>query len=257
MDEALYHEMLALEEHHWWFVAKHNIMMHLINRFLHVISDRKPTACDIGCGCGGFLGKLAQRFEAVGLESSPIARGFCLQRRLDVRNGMLPDEMPFKPQSFDVIILSDVLEHVEQDFESVKAATSLLRVGGLLVCTVPAHPWMYTARDAFHHHVRRYDRLRFESLFDCPSLKPLVCSFYNITLFPAMVAARLGKKLLRIDKEAPDVRVLPDVCNTPLRWLFEMEKHYLTHLRSPLGASLISVHRAVDLHGDSRQSIRA
>ncbi len=50
MDETLYEEMYYQEERFWWFVAKRNIVLHLIDRYFTMPADRRPTACDIGCG---------------------------------------------------------------------------------------------------------------------------------------------------------------------------------------------------------------
>ncbi|HVP11786.1 MAG TPA: class I SAM-dependent methyltransferase [Phycisphaerae bacterium] len=243
MNEALYREMYDLEERFWWFVAKRNILLHLIDRYHRPLPGRRSTACDIGCGCGALLSRLATEFDAVGLDSSPAARQFCGQRGLEVREGHLPDAIPFQEGAFDIVVLSDVLEHVQADAASVATAVRLLRPGGLLVCTVPAYQWLYTRRDTFHHHYRRYGYRDFKRLFAPHPLDVQILSFYNALLFLPMAAVRVLTRELGMDKEAPDIRVPHRALNGALRAVFEAEKRLLPRIRLPVGGSLISVHR--------------
>lgn len=244
MHDNLYTEMAALEDRFWWFVAKRHILLALIHRYA---PKRPPTdralAIDLGCGSGGLLRRLKDSYPTLGVEMSEHARDICASFGLDVRPGWLPDDIPANPASADIIVLSDVLEHVELDAETVRAAATILRPGGILVCTVPAHPWMWTKRDEHHNHFRRYTRPQYEALFDIEGLTPVLESYYNTFLFPPMVAARLLAKLLKNDAEPADIRVPPAPVNALMRALFESEKHLLGRIRLPIGASLISVHR--------------
>ena len=62
------------------------------------------------------------------------------------------------PGSVDVVFLMDVLEHVEDDAALLGKATALLRKGGLLLITVPAHAALFSEHDQFLKHFRRYAR---------------------------------------------------------------------------------------------------
>ncbi|RNC82729.1 MAG: class I SAM-dependent methyltransferase [Phycisphaera sp.] len=246
MHDDLYTEMAALEDRFWWFVAKRNILLNLIGRYAPA---RKPgekgLAIDLGCGSGGLLRRLKDSFPTLGVEMNEHAREICAEHGLTVKPGWLPDDVPAEDASADVIVMSDVLEHVEKDVETVKVAAQKLRPGGILVCTVPAHPWMWTKRDEHHNHFRRYTRDQYERMFDIPELAAVVESYYNSFLFPPMVAARLLGKVLKKDTEAGDIRVPPGPVNGAMRRVFECEKQILGKLRLPIGASLISVHRRV------------
>lgn len=244
MHDNLYTEMAALEDRFWWFVAKRRILLNLIGRYApaRAAGDR-GLAIDLGCGSGGLLRRLKETHPTLGVEMSEHAREICASFGLDVRPGWLPDEIPAEHGSADVIVLSDVLEHVEKDAETVRAAARILRPGGILVCTVPAHPWMWTKRDEHHNHFRRYTRGQYRALFAIPELRPVVESYYNTWLFPPMVGARLVSKVLGRDAEAGDIRVPAAPVNALMRAVFESEKHLLGRVRLPIGASLISVHR--------------
>lgn len=247
MDAALYDNMARLESTYWWFVAKRNILDNLLTRFCPPAPAGEPRkkVCDVGCGTGGMLLQIRDRYDVVGTDSAKEARDWCATRGLDVRDGALPDGLPFSPMTFDAIIMGDVFEHLEHDAASAKSLASLLKPGGVLLSTVPAHPWMWSKRDEFHHHYRRYRGREFFPMLRAAGLAPEVETYYNVATFPIMIAARLGKKLTGVDKAEADIRPLPAPANTILRWSFEAEKWILPTIPSPIGASLLGVHRRV------------
>lgn len=245
MDDAVYTEMAAQERTFWWFAAKRRILTSLIGRYLVGPPDdgQQPKALDIGCGTGALLEDLARLgFEAVGCDNHPASFETCRRRGLAVSTGTLPDDLPHSEPSFDVIVLSDVLEHVDEDRESVEAVTRLLRPGGLLVCTVPAHPWLWTRWDDLHHHKRRYRHAEYRRLFAMPELTELLFSYYNSFLFPLMVGARIVSRWRQAYQE-PNLTPPPAPLNTLLRTVFASERSLLGRIPLPLGGSLISVHR--------------
>jgi len=244
MDEAVYREMYEIEDRFWWFAAKRGVLLHLIRRFHPEAGSRRLSVCDIGCGCGALLAALSRCHDAIGIDASPTALAFCRKRKLNVAQGELPARVLLAPRSVDIVVLSDVLEHVDEDRASVVAAAGLLRPGGLLICTVPACPWLWTRHDESHHHRRRYTRARFATLFDDLPLNVRVMSYYNSFLFPAMILMRLIARLSKSDRAGLGLHVPSPPLNGLLRRVFESEKHLLTLLSLPIGGSLISVHQA-------------
>jgi SAM-dependent methyltransferase len=251
VDDALYRLHAEREETYWWWVAKNRIICSIIDRYWpvgHRAGSPRPTACDIGCGAGGLLFKLSSRFDVLGIDMSPLARDYCKRRGFDVLDGSLPADLPVRqPESFDVIVLSEVIEHVPQDRASVAAVAQLLKPGGLLVCTVPAHMWLWTSHDDFNLHQRRYTRSSFGALFTGLGLTPRVLSYYQTASFPLVVGARLveklGKTFGRPDPTEPEIKLLPGPINWTLTKAFEAEKHWLPRARLPWGTSVISAHQ--------------
>ena len=245
MRDDLYHTMARVEDEFWWFVAKRRIVRAMIERHgPRTTGGLKPRLTDIGCGTGGLLRDLQETHEVIGLDSHEAAREFCKRRGFDARHCWLPDDLPIDKATQDVCVMSDVLEHVEHDAPSVRAVAELLRPGGILVCTVPAHMWLWTARDDAHHHFRRYSRSGYEAIFRDAPLAPVRVSWYMSHLMPAMIAERAVAKTLR-SKGSDDLRVPMKPVNAVFRGLFAAERHVLTRAGYPFGASLISVHRRV------------
>ena len=58
--------------------------------------------------------------------------------RVDVRRGHFPDDIPFEGETFDLIGMFDVLEHVEQVVATLEALRGLLALGGRMLITVRA-----------------------------------------------------------------------------------------------------------------------
>ena len=59
---------------------------------------------------------------------------------------------------FDYLLAFEVLEHIVDDVLALSAWTRLLRVGGKLILSVPAHQRKFGASDERVGHVRRYER---------------------------------------------------------------------------------------------------
>lgn len=264
MDEALYRLHAECEETYWWWVGKNRIILSLIDRYApappripNASDDQlRRRALDIGCGAGGVLAKLAARFDAVGVDMSPIARDYCANRGLKALDGRLPDSLPFtEPESFDVIVLSEVIEHVHEDRASIQSVARLLRPGGTLISTVPAHMWLWSRHDDFNMHQRRYTRRQFASLFDglttvdgrALTLTPRVLSYYQAASLPLIAGARAlehaRSRLTGRPIHGPEVRPLPGPINQLLTWAFQLERHILPYVGLPWGTSVISVHQ--------------
>ncbi len=99
------------------------------------------NALEIGCGHGGFTYLMQQAgFEATGIELSPTIVGFG-QRTFDLPVFSGPvEEQPLLKQSFDVIALMDVLEHLPQPLRTMKYCVSLLKPDGVLFLQTPRYP---------------------------------------------------------------------------------------------------------------------
>ena len=62
-------------------------------------------------------------------------------------------------QSFDIVIMLDVLEHIEDDSTFLQLeVVPRLKPESHLVISVPAHPSLFTSHDTFLGHYRRYTR---------------------------------------------------------------------------------------------------
>lgn len=97
------------------------------------------TICDLGCGSGALLARLAQiGFDVTGVEPDPNALAVASRRIPKVFPGTaedLPSEL--QAQRFDCLVMSHVLEHTLDPRRAVENAAGLLNAGGLLVIETP------------------------------------------------------------------------------------------------------------------------
>lgn len=95
---------------------------------------------DLGCGLGYLTETLGQGFIAVGLESDLHACRLNCQRRTGLMVNAFADATPFRTAAFDLIICSEVLEHLPPDQvgRAVAEMARVLRPGGRALFTVPS-----------------------------------------------------------------------------------------------------------------------
>lgn len=93
---------------------------------------------EVGCAHGFLLNHLrSQNWNVKGLEVSPIAAGYATDNLgLDVYCGKLEDA-GYSDNSFDVVLLLDVLEHLHRPFEALNEIGRILAPGGVLVVQCP------------------------------------------------------------------------------------------------------------------------
>ena len=247
MDAALYDELARVETTHWWFRARRKIVWSLVERYVAGERGRRLNICELGCGTGGNLASIADTHDVVGVECSPQALRYAQDALGDrVQHGRLPDEIDLPVSTFDVVLLTDVLEHVEEDNASAHAAPRLLKPGGIVVATVPAYQWLYSPRDAKHHHFRRYGKQQFAALWKSADTEPLLLSHYNTLLFPAAAVVRLTSKLVGERARPGDLTVPPRLLNASLASVMASEVNLLGRLPLPFGLSLVTVVRKRD-----------
>jgi 2-polyprenyl-3-methyl-5-hydroxy-6-metoxy-1,4-benzoquinol methylase len=244
MDATLYDELHRVEQTHWWFRARRHIVWALVQRYVEGTASRRLRVCELGCGTGGNLVSIADQHEIVGVECSPQALEYA-RRSLGnrVRFGSLPHEIDLPSQSFDVVLMTDVLEHIENDSASAVAALGLVRPGGIVVATVPAYQWLFSPRDAHHHHYRRYAKNQFRGLWNATGAHIELLSHYNTALFPVAAAVRLFSKVVSQRSKPGDLSIPPRTINEQLARLMKCEANLLGRVPMPFGLSLVAVVR--------------
>jgi SAM-dependent methyltransferase len=165
---------------------------------------------EIGCSSGFLIKDLATSFpEAViigaDVVKEPLYRlaktlpGIPLIR-FDLLKSPLPD------QSVNVLIMLNVLEHIEDDVLALQKAFNLLKPEGALIIEVPAGPNLYDAYDAELHHFRRYSALELQTKLTQAGFKVTRKSHLGFVLFPAFAAVKLLNKWLPSRKNKEVVR---------------------------------------------------
>ncbi len=241
MDDSIYHIHYRQEESHWWFAARAEIVTEIIERY----GNLKPgeTILDIGCGTGAILKKLSAKYKVVGIDMSPLAVEYSKKRGLTDVYQMPVQEFPKDKFKVKAAILLDVIEHIDDDLDVLRATREIIGPDGRVIITVPAYMWMWSAHDVVHHHKRRYNAQTLRDLLDRAGFEPIKLTYYNTLLFPLAAA----KKLLDRGKDASAaseaVEEPAGFVNSLFRSIFSAEKHIVPNMNLPFGVSLLLVAR--------------
>jgi SAM-dependent methyltransferase len=239
MEESYYVRMADLQSRHWWYEGRRAILASLIGGLK--LQDGAKIL-EAGCGPGANLSMLKKFGSVSAFEPNDFAVSKARASGAEVREGTLPDGIPFRGP-FDLVCAFDVIEHIDDDLASVKNLQSLTVPGGYAIFTVPAFPFLWSAHDDINHHKRRYVRKTLSDVLTRGGYKIEMISYYNAWLFPLAVAVRFAKKILGRDKE-DDVKMPgSDLINDLLRSIFASEKHFLKFMCFPFGLSLIAICR--------------
>ncbi|NML67021.1 class I SAM-dependent methyltransferase [Hymenobacter sp. RP-2-7] len=242
--EAKYHQ---LEERHWWFAGRRDAVFDIIQG-LKLPSE--AAILEIGCSGGPLLQRLRASgyTDVTGVDVSTAAIELAQARGVPNVTVMDGAALAFSSSSFDLVIASDVLEHIENESRALQEWVRVLQPGGQLLVFVPAHNYLWSAHDVVNHHFRRYSRLSLVRGLAAAGLRVQRSSFWNVALYFPVALVRLVARLLRgrptttsLAGTTGDLRQLPGLANyTLLSWI-RLENWLLRRIDMPLGVSVFAL----------------
>ena len=200
---------------------------------------------EIGAGTGNFsAGYLDRVDEAVLLEPArnlypTLAARFADKPHIQTASGVLEEWIERSPEQggpdgrpFDAAVMVNVLEHIADDYGTVRRLARLLRPGGKLLIFVPAVRMLYGSLDAEVHHYRRYSRHGLRRVVRQAGLEMVsLQSFDAAGVFPWLVA---GRVLRRRSFSAMAAKIYD-------RWIVPLASRMERWLPPPLGKNLICI----------------
>lgn len=240
MDAIAYRSLRDLQDRHWWFIGRLSIVSGLIRRFAHL--PHRSRILEAGCGYGGNLRMLGQFGDLYAFELEDQARAYASSRvTRPVAYGFLPDKVGFEGESFDLVAMLDVLEHIDDDLGSLRALRARLTEGGALMLTVPALPWLWSEHDEIHHHKRRYTKAGLRRILREAGFEPVTIGYFNTLLFPLALMQRLALRLTGGRHRADEMP--PTFLNGVLGKVFAFERYLVGRIPLPIGLSLYAIAR--------------
>jgi SAM-dependent methyltransferase len=230
------------EDRHWWYRGRRRVLE-------RVIADLRLPArariLDAGCGSGRNMVELARHGTVTGMELSNTSVALARERAAgEVIEGSVL-EMDFAPDSFDLAVSLDVIEHLDDDLAALRELRRVVAPGGSLLVTVPAYQWLWSRHDEINQHHRRYTRRTLQRVAEEAGWKQARTTYFNSLLLPAAILLRVLERLnTKTTESSLDLWVPP----APMNWLLErplaLEATLIGHGgRIPAGLSLLAVFR--------------
>jgi trans-aconitate methyltransferase len=206
-----------------------------------VLRDRRvDEVLDVGAGSGVFSRQL--------LDAAICNRAVCVDPNyqdeyMEVHNGR---EIRFLRSVKDVeqrlILMMDVLEHVDDAVALLRRYTTSLARGGRVFITVPAFQWLWSGHDLFLEHKRRYTLRQLENLVETCGLEVVDGRYFFGLLFPLAAALRLRDRARlnagKIEARS-SLRVYPHWFNQALVLLHDLERHLLFPFNRIVGLTVV------------------
>jgi SAM-dependent methyltransferase len=167
---------------------------------------------DAGCGTGRNLVEFSGLGVAEGVDFSPDAVDFCRRRGLAGVQRAPIEQLPFEDGRFNLILATDVIEHLDDDRRALAELRRVAAVGARLVVTVPAYQWLWSQHDESMHHRRRYTLRRLHEQVSASGWDPRVETYFYAAVLPAVVAVRKLRRR-RSAKPSSDLRLAPSMLN--------------------------------------------
>ncbi|MGV3697719.1 methyltransferase domain-containing protein [Flavobacterium sp.] len=237
--EKKYHDV---ETDHWWFKSRRKYLLDLVKD-----APKNSKILDIGCSSGVFLKDLEtlgfKTENLYGIDISESAIQNC--RANGIPNSFVMDAQNIAlNESFDIIIASDCLEHLEDDKKALKNWNSLLKIGGTMYVFVPAFMSLWSYHDTVNMHYRRYSKPELKSKLLYENLTILKASYWNFFLFlPVYTFRKISSVFNKKKKGESDIAIGNRFVNSMLMQLIVVENKLLKLVNFPFGVSTFCIAR--------------
>lgn len=162
--------LLGVDEgSHWYYASK--------SRALKLcLGDRPPQRIlDVGAGSGFFSKELLRETTAKGAVCVDPGHE---EDWSEIQSGKPLDFRRVSPvEDADLVLLMDVIEHVDDDVWLLRSYAAPARPGTLFIVSAPAFSWMWSPHDDFLEHRRRYTLSQTLRVLSEAGLSP-VAGFY-------------------------------------------------------------------------------
>jgi SAM-dependent methyltransferase len=234
--------LAGLEEPSFWFRARNTIVLAAIRRYV----PRPRSFFELGCGTGFVLQGVSRAFPDAQLVGGELAaEGLEIARkRVPLATLIQVDgrRIPYRDE-FELIGAFDVLEHIEEDEVVLEELRAALEPNGRLVVTVPQHPWLWSAADAFGQHKRRYARAELVSKLQGTGLEVMYVTSFMTTLLPLLAVSRWCRRDVQSFDPTQELRI-PQRIDRLLERVAGSERHAVQRgVSLPAGGSLLAVAR--------------
>lgn len=182
------------------FLLRKNI----VHKILLEEDVRGKSCLEMGYGAGEMLFLFSQLgLNVHGYDFSESAYSYTTER---IKNGSSQETInifqrdnEITNHSYDYLMAFEVLEHIEDDLDTLKRWRDRLSNGGKMILSIPAHQGKWGESDELVGHYRRYERKGLHALFQSAGMKvnKIYCYGYPLTLILDPLLNRWAAKKLK------------------------------------------------------------
>lgn len=237
MNPAEYAQLFKLGQAHWWFVGTRDI---IVSSLRHR-SFRDTPILDVGCGSGLMTERLSNFGTVFGADKDDGALTHC--RTIGLSRLCRSDavSLPFKSETFGLIVATDLIEHCEDDRAVLGEFHRVAASGGTLLISVPAYNWLWSKHDVALHHQRRYSKDKLIQKVGAAGFVVDRTSFFNTALFVPIALKRLIFERAGSAQPEQGIKYYENfrLLNQMLLAILRLEKWLLKFGGPPFGLSIL------------------
>ena len=162
----------------WWYKAKNHLLVHILNNFKN---KKDLRILEIGPGLGNNISLLTSIGNVDVLEEEEeFIKYINSTYKKSIKN--IYKNLNEVKTCYDLIVMLDVLEHIEDSYNFMNKLGGILNVDGTIILGVPAYQSLWSSHDQQLKHFRRYNWNTIYS--DCRSYKVIKRYGLNYLLLP-------------------------------------------------------------------------
>jgi hypothetical protein len=173
---------------HFWARRRFNVL----KRMADPIVRKARYAAEIGCGHGVVQRNLEDHYglEVAGFELIEGALRKSFSRKSPLYCYNIHDRHSDFRAYFDLIVMFDVLEHIEDESAFLQSVKYHLSFSGTLLVNVPAHQYLFSAYDRAAGHYRRYSINGLVKVVERDGFKVRAATYWGMPLLPLLLARK-------------------------------------------------------------------
>lgn len=204
---------MAESGRHPWEKARKEVVVSLINRFIPKIVKERNSILDIGCGDTWLIEQLSSdlkqsKFVAVDTAFTDELLEKYKSRLASSKFEVFPnldEALNEREESADLVLLLDVIEHIEDDIEFLKWVQTFskhINSETKFLITVPAFQSLFCQHDVFLGHYRRYNNKMLREHIESTGMQVERIGYFFFTLLPLRMLEVLKERLSKSKPEA-------------------------------------------------------